>query len=132
MGRHVEDQHADIEAAAQHGGEGGGQLVHLVPDEGVIVERIVDRDIFIEGGRDLRPWCIGSKGGKLTFRSSAMSAMRAASPPEQLMDTMRLSCSGPAMVEEFQRLDEGRDRVHAGDAVALEQRIIERVGAGER
>ena len=48
------------------------------------------------------------------------------------METSRLSCEWAAMVQELQGFDEGRDRCHAGDAIALEQRVIERVGAGER
>ena len=42
--REIEHQHVEVEAARHHGGEGRGHRRLVVPDEGVVVERIGDRD----------------------------------------------------------------------------------------
>ena len=50
VGREVEHQHGEIEAAGEHGEEGVIGRVAVAPDEGVVVERVGDLDILVERG----------------------------------------------------------------------------------
>ena len=52
--RRIEDQYATVEATGKRRSESGGELCLIIPNEGVVVERVVDRDKFIERGLD--PW----------------------------------------------------------------------------
>ena len=96
----------------------------------MIVERIVDGDEFVERGRHAGLGrAIEGREGEFFFQrhiGHQCCLTAGAAHGDEVVARDRA-----AMMQKFQRLDEGRDGRHARNAVAPEKRIIERVGAGE-
>jgi hypothetical protein len=76
------------QVALHHRGEGVRDGGAVAPDEGVVVQRIGQRDVTAKRGRAARV-CAWSKGGNVTSMPTAASAISPASPPEQDIDAIR-------------------------------------------
>ena len=97
----VEHEDGEVGAVGHDGGEGGGHRGDVAPDEGVVVERVGDGD---ERAEDVgqRGALAGAKGGiGAGGCRRARSAIRLASPPEQLTEATAGPASGPPWCRSF-------------------------------
>ena len=99
----------------------------VVPDEGVVVERIVDRDIVIEGGGDLGARCPPRMAGSDSLLLKRHDR-RPAPPRRPSSSSRRCGCPGraPPWCRNFSVSTKAVIGGHPRDAIALEQRIIKR------
>ena len=129
--RQVHDDEAEIEAALQHLGEGRLQAIGLCPVEGVVVERVGDRDDGVRGGTDARHvlWREGAEVHVLVLgrvRHQQRLSARAGEGHDGLAG------QGAMNMQQLQGLEKHRQRVHTRHADALEKGVHHAIGPGER
>ena len=127
--REVEHQHGRVEPGPREGAERPRQRGLVAPTEGVVVERVRDRDQRMHRRPDRRgvlrrrigerhPGPLGGVGeqarlpARAAHRAEARTAERA------------------VYVEQLQRFEELRDAVHAGEPEPAQERLRTRVGPG--
>ena len=132
VARKIEHQQREVEAAADHGGEGRRHRRLLRPDEGVVVERIGDRHEVAERRLHPRLLAPASSGRKRTRRPTAASAISDASPPEQLIERGRRPAAARAHAEASASPGTPGSSAARGTPTRREERRRRRLRAGDR
>ena len=123
----VEDDEVQRIAALHHRGEGRRLLLAIAPDEGVVVERVGDRDHLAEASRRRRS-CLGLEVAEIDL--ACRRRCRPSARPRRRSSSSRKSslvASGPPDVQQLQRFEQFRQGARRGDAEALEYRRRETV-----
>jgi hypothetical protein len=106
-------------------------LSGLVPDEGVVVERVVDDDVVVERrGHDVAG--LGVEWRKLHDPVHGHVGHERRLAARTAHGDQAVAGERSAVMQELEGFGEGGDGGDAGEPVAREQGVVEVVGAGER
>ena len=123
MCRCIQDKHCRIVTTAENGRECASELVLLVPDEGVVIQGIVDVHIRVEGGSDFG-FCTRSERWKYDVALQTHIRNQRSLTARATHGNDPVVTEWATVMEKFQRFNKRRNGCHPRNAISLEQCVV--------